>query len=157
MIEGYNCCRFITCTFMVLRAAIAMCAKKTFSTISLIFAHSESVVHCWHDILTLPSSCCSRNQGRSDQEGALQLQWAFSHYSLRFLFLAHRSGTWWRLSVFIDPLPQDSRFIAFLSSRTQNFSHQSVWTLKSVPVSETLRLHLSPSGTNNHATAKKHS
>ncbi len=49
-------------------------------------------------ILTLPSECCSRNRDSSDQatffqSSIVKFWWACVNCSLRFLFLADRSGT----------------------------------------------------------------
>ncbi len=51
-----------------------------------------------HQILTLPSECCSRNRDSSDQatffqSSIIQFWWACANFGLCFLFLADRSGT----------------------------------------------------------------
>ncbi len=59
----------------------------------------RSMLSCsLRQILTQPSECCSRNKVSSDQatffqSSIVQFWWACANCSLRFLFLADRSGT----------------------------------------------------------------
>ncbi len=58
----------------------------------------DSITQLLHLLLTLPSECRSRNRDSSDQatffqSSIVQVWWACVNCSLRFMFLADRSGT----------------------------------------------------------------